>query len=359
MKAWILESLGGRFECIDVPEIEPPRGGVAVRMHATPLLSYLGAYIRGELPTYKPAGVPFAPGTNGVGVVSKIGEGVHHYRAGDRVCVNPMFAANEVSRNPARALIGLTQITPDSEAMMLDWPNGTLREQTVLPASCLVPVAALDTIEDSRLATLGKFIVPFGGLRRGTLQPGETLVVHGATGYFGSAAVLLGLAMGASRVVAAGRNVAALAALERIGAGRVVGVAMSGDVEADASALRDAAFDGADMAFDIIGRADSANGTLASLKSLRQGGRLVIMGSLGPALPIDYNEMMLNDWSIIGQFMYDRDAYPDLLNLVRAGLLDLNHVNLTTFGFDELHQAIEAAAGMSGLDCTVVEIGSE
>ena len=129
MKAWILESLGGRFECVDVPEIEPPRGGVAVRMHATPLLSYLGAYIRGELPTYKPAGVPFAPGTNGVGVVSKIGEGVHHYKAGARVCVNPMFAANEVSRNPARALIGLTQITPDSEALMLDWPNGTLRER--------------------------------------------------------------------------------------------------------------------------------------------------------------------------------------------------------------------------------------
>jgi len=110
------------------------------------------------------------------------------------------------------------------------------------------------------------------------------------------------------------------------------------------------------VAFDIVGRAASANGTLASLKSLRRGGRLVVMGSLLPPLPVDYNELMLNDWTIVGQFMYDRDAYPNLLNLVRAKLLDLEAVSVTEYALDDLPRAMDAAADMAGLDCTVVTI---
>ena len=42
-------------------------------------------------------------------------------------------------------------------------------------------------------------------------------------------------------------------------------------------------------------------------------GRLVVMGSLEAPLALDYNEVMLNNWELIGQFMYDRQAYPALL----------------------------------------------
>lgn len=354
MKAWTLEAPGRAFEYRDAAVPEPTPGSVLVSMRATPLLSYLGSYIRGELATYAPASVPFTPGTDGVGVVAAVGQGVYHYAEGDRVAINPLLVANEAVADPARILIGLTQISPDGGPLMRDWPSGTLREKALFPASCLVPLNGFDDEPDARLATLGKFIVSYGGLRRGAFRPGETLVVHGATGYFGSAAVLLGLALGASRVVAAGRNTTALERLASSRGDRVRPVVMSGDVETDVQRLRDACDGGADMAFDIVGRANSANGTLASLRCLRRGGRLVAMGSLGPALPIDYNELMLNDWTITGQFMYDRDAYPNLLNLVRAGLLDLSAVNLTTYPLAELPAAIDAAAGMSGLDCTVV-----
>lgn len=325
-------------------------------MSAMPLLSYIGAFIRGELPTYIPFGGPFTPGTNGIGAVEAVGSGVYHFKTGDRVAVNPLLVANEAVKNPAQILIGLTQISPDAQPMMRDWPSGTLCELTVFPASTLVPVQGLDDVSDERLATLGKFIVPYGGLRRGALQAGETLVVHGATGYFGSAAVLLGVALGASRVVAAGRNAAALGQLTEAVGNRVTPVLMTGDVTVDTGALRAACGGGADMAFDIVGHADSPNGTLASLKSLRRGGRLIVMGSLGPALPIDYNEVMLNDWAIIGQFMYDREAYPNLLNLIRANLLDLSKVKLAKYALTDLPRAIDAAAAMSGLDCTVVTV---
>ena len=68
---------------------------------------------------------------------------------------------------------------------------------------------------------LNRAIVPFGGLLRGRLGAGETLVVNGATGAYGTAAVLLGIAMGTARVVAAGRNAASLDALVKAAGPRV------------------------------------------------------------------------------------------------------------------------------------------
>jgi len=46
------------------------------------------------------------------------------------------------------------------------------------------------------------------------------------------------------------------------------------------------------------------------------------MGSASAALPIDYMAMLVNNWELIGQFMYPADGYRRLFELVRAGLLD-------------------------------------
>ena len=70
-----------------------------------------------------------------------------------------------------------------------------------------------DGVPAARLLGLSKLAVPCGDLLRVALSPGETLIVNGATGYFGSAGVLVALALGAARVVAAGRDCAALASL--------------------------------------------------------------------------------------------------------------------------------------------------
>jgi len=111
---------------------------------------------------------------------------------------------------------------------------------TLIPVEAATPLDGLEAFESTELAALSRFIVPFGGLVRGRLAPGETLVVNGATGAFGTAAVLLGVAMGAARVVAAGRNAAVLSEVAKAAGGRVATVALSGDVAADAAAIREA-----------------------------------------------------------------------------------------------------------------------
>ena len=353
--AWRLTAPGGSLSLEQISLPEPRPGTVLVRMEAVPLLSYLGKYAEGKLPYWYPRGA-FTPGTNGVGVVEAVGPDVYHLTPGQRVLVSPHLVAHEITDEPAQVLIGLTGISLDSGPMLDAWSDGTLAEKVVMPASTLAPLDGLDAVSSERLATLGKFTVPLGGLLRGRLSPGETLVVNGASGYFGSAAVLLGLALGAERVVATARSKEALNDLARVTEGRVVPVASTGDVEADAKALKEAAGGrGAHLAFDQVGNASEPNSTLAALKSLRRGGRMVLMGSMSAPLPLTYGEVMTNDWEIIGNFMYQRtDALKKLPALVRSGLLDLGLVRVSSFGLDELPEAIKHAASMHGFDCTVM-----
>jgi alcohol dehydrogenase len=66
-------------------------------------------------------------------------------------------------------------------------------------------------------------------------------------------------------------------------------------------------------------------------------------------------ELMANNWEIIGQFMYPADAYRRLLDLVRAGLLDISPIRPRVFTLTALPQAMEAAAKAGSLECVVVQ----
>ncbi len=355
MKAWQLDRLGGTltFKDIATPELRP--GSVLVRIEASALMSYLKAYVEGKLPMYNPPKGAFTPGTNGVGVVHAVGRDVWHLKPGQRVVLSSHFMAAENVEDPAQILIGLTAFGPAAELVQADWRDGTLAEYALMPKAAVTPAEGLDKIDSAQLVVVSRFIIPYGGLLRGRLAAGETLVVTGATGAYGSAAVLLALAMGAGRVVAAGRNAAALEALARAGGARVVPVALTGDVQADTGALRAAANGGAQMAFDMVGQARDPNATLAALRSLRRGGRLVLMGSMSAPLPLTYMELMANNWEIIGQFMLPADAYRRLLDLVRAGLLDISPIRPRVFPLTALPEAMEAAATAGSLECVVVQ----
>jgi alcohol dehydrogenase len=354
MKAWRLDRLGGTLRLEDTAIPEPRPGGVVVRIEASALMSYLKPYVEGRLPIYSPPDGPFTPGGNAIGTVHAIGPEVYHVRAGERVLVSSHIVANENTPEPAQFLLGITAGSA-GKSLQADWHDGTLAEYAHVPKSCVTPIEGLDAVRAAQLSVLPRFAVPYGGLLRGRLAAGETLVVTGTTGAYGSAAMLLSLALGAGRVVAAGRNRLALEGLARRGGSRVATVALSGDVEADAKALRAAAGAGAQMAFDMVGGAQDPNATLAALKSLRRGGRLVLMGSMGVPLPISYLEVMLNNLEILGTFMYPQDTVMRLTDLARAGLLDINAIRTRSFPLDALPSAMEAAATAGGLECIVVE----
>jgi alcohol dehydrogenase len=355
MKAWQLDRLGGTLKLDDAPIPEPRPGSVIVKIEASALMSYLKAYVEGGLPIYSPPEGRFTPGGNAIGIVHEVGPEIYHLKPGQRVVVSSHVVADETVPEPAQFLLGITAGGQDGKALQADWRDGTLAEYVRAPKGSVTAIDGLDAIDPAELAVLPRFAVPYGGLVRGRLAAGETIVVTGATGAYGSAAVLLAIALGAARVVAAGRNATKLDALARVGGPRVATVALSGDIKADAESLRAAAGGGAHAALDIVGNAQDPNATLAALRALWRGGRLVLMGSMGVPLPIPYLDVMLNNLEIIGQFMYPRDVFRRLGELTRSGLLDINAIRTRPFPLEALPSAMEAAAQADGLECIVVK----
>jgi alcohol dehydrogenase len=166
--------------------------------------------------------------------------------------------------------------------------------------------------------------------------------------------VMLAVAMGAARVVAVGRKQAALELLREAFGPRVIPAIVSGDAAKDLAIIRHAAGGGADVALDLLGAAKSTSTTLSSLRALKRGGRLVLMGSAEVPLELSFREMLANDWEVVGQFMYDRTAPAQLAALAADGLLDLRKIVVTTFKLADFRQAVEAAALMQSLDLTAV-----
>jgi alcohol dehydrogenase len=353
-KAWRLHAHNDlRFDDVETPK--PAPDGVLVRIEAGMVLSYMGRVLSGQAPYSLPP-MPFVPGTNAIARVIAVGENVSHVRPGDRVFLSPHLRGDVPDSDPPQILIGLTTTVtaPAALAMQMRWRDGVFAEIAHWPAACVTPLFDMNDRPAAELIGLAKLIVPFGGLQRTDMRGGDTILINGATGYFGSGAVMLAASMGAGRVVAVGRKREALEMLRDTFGPRVLPAVVTGDAEKDLAIIRKAAGGRADVALDLLGAAKSTSTTLSCLRTLRRGGRLVLMGSAEVPLELSFREMLANDWEVVGQFMYARQAPGQLARLAAEGLLDLKKIVVTTFNLAEFKRAMEAAALMQGLDLTAV-----
>jgi alcohol dehydrogenase len=353
-KAWRLHAHNDlRFEDVETPK--PAADGVLVAIEAGMVLSYTGKVLSGSVPYSLPP-MPFVPGTNAIARVVAVGNDVTHVRRGDRVFLSPHLRGDVPDPEPPQILIGLTATVtgPAALALQARWRDGVFAEIAHWPAACVTPLVGVDDKPATELIGLAKLIVPFGGLQRTGLRGGDTIIINGASGYFGSGAVMLAVAMGAGRVVAVGRKQAALESLRDAFGPRVIPALASGDATKDLAIIRHAAGGGADVALDLLGAAKSTSTTLSCLRALKRGGRLVLMGSAEVPLELSFREMLANDWEVAGQFMYARTAPGQLAALAASGLLDLRKIVVTRFKLADFRQAVDAAALMQGLDLTAV-----
>src|SRR6201996_8366878 len=342
-----------RVEDVETPK--PAPDGVLVAIEAGMVLSYTSKVLSGSVPYSLPP-MPFVPGTNAIARVIATGNNVAHVQNGDRVFLSPHLRGDVPDPEPPQILIGLTATVTSDAALALQarWRDGVFTEIAHWPAACVTPLAGLDERPSTELIGLAKLIVPFGGLQRTGLRGGQTVIVNGASGYFGSGAVMLAGAVGAGRIVAVGRKREALERLADAFGPRVIPAVVSGDAAKDLAIIRHAAGGGADIALDLLGAAKSTSTTLSTLRALKRGGRLVLMGSAEVPLELSFREMLANDWEVVGQFMYARQSPSQLAQLAAEGLLDLKKIAVTTFKLAEFKRAVEAAALMQGLDLTAV-----
>jgi len=359
MKAWRLEKLGGKLSLKEIPVPKTRAGSVLVKVENVSLVSYLRAYTEGKLSVYNPPGQEFTMGSNAIGHIEAVGKDIWHLKPGQCVVISSHITARENVEDPAMILLGITRAGDAAIPVQQDWPDGTLAEYVLVPAETVTPLDGLDQFSAEQIAGVTRLVVPYGGLLKGRLAQGETIIINGATGSYGTAGVLLAVAMGAAKVIAAGRNEQTLTEIAKAGGNRVVTVKLSGDVQADSMALKKAAGGGAHIAFDQVGNAKDPNSTLAALYSLRRGGRLVLMGSMLVDLPIPYSMLMINSWEIIGNFMYPARVFAKMLDLVRCGLLDISPIKPKCFRFEQLNEAMDAAAEAGNFDNVLVNCSPE
>jgi NADPH2:quinone reductase len=263
MRAVLCKELGPPEKLVveNVPSLKPGKGQVVVSVKAAGVNFPDVLIIQGKY-QFKPE-PPFSPGGEVAGVIKEVGESVTGVKPGDRV-----IAAST-------------------------W--GGFAEEMVADADRLVPMPdAMDYVPASA------FILTYGtsyhALKdRAQLKAGETLLVLGASGGVGLAAVQLGKAMGA-KVIAAASSDAKLEVCKAEGADELINYA-SEDLRARVKQIT--AGKGVDVVYDPVGGAYSE----PALRDMAWNGRFLVVGFAAGDIPkIPLNLALLKGCSIVGVF---------------------------------------------------------
>ena len=346
MKAAVLKALGSPLAIETVPEPVLGTGEVIVDVMASRVLAYANEVLSGERNYLLE--LPLVPGPGAIGRVRATGPDATHLAVGDWVYCDPTVRSRDDARAPDIILQGLTAGSEAGLPLQRYYRDGAWAEQMRVPTENAIPIGAIDQADAARWCALGTLLVPYGGFLAAQLQAGETVLVNGATGSFGSAAVAVALGMGASLVVATGRNEQALADLTRRFGARVRTVAMRGDEQDDRRQILLTAPGGIDCVLDILPPAASAIQVRTGIMAVRPHGRVVLMGGVGvlggAGLDLPYPWMMRNCISLRGQWMYPPHATILMVGLIRAGLVSLDQFAVTAFDLDDANAAVAHAA---------------
>ncbi|HTT99996.1 MAG TPA: alcohol dehydrogenase catalytic domain-containing protein [Rhizomicrobium sp.] len=350
MKAAILKAFGSPLTIETIPDPVLGTGEVIVDVVAAGVLPYMGEVLRGER-KYMLA-LPAVPGAGAVGRVRAIGPDATRLKVGDWVHCDPTVRSRDDALTPDITLQGLSARGDGGLHLQKHFHHGSYAEQMLSPTENVYPIGDVDPADAGLWCSLPLFLVPYGGLLAADFQPGQTLLVSGATGNFGSAGVAVALAMGARCVIAPGRNQAMLADLTRRFGSRVRTVTLTGNEATDIAAMKSAAPGPIDCVLDLLPPSAGVAPVRAAAMTVREYGTVVLMGGVGMLggddLALPYPWIMRNNITIRGQWMARREANTKMINLVHSGLLDLKQCEVTSFALDDANAAIAHAEARGG-----------
>lgn len=357
MRAAVLTAFGRPLEIQDVPQPEIGGGEVVVEVAASCVLPYTQEVFSGE--RRYPLEPPVVPGVGGVGRVVQAGPDATKLSVGDLVWCDPTVRSRDDALTPDITLQGWSSRGDGGRRLSRYLHDGAFAELMRVPTENVYPLPSAARDDLARWSALSVYAVPYGGLLAGGLAAGETLMVSGATGNFGSAAVAVGLAMGAGRVVVPGRNRVALNLLTGRFGPRVQPVELSGEEETDRAAMSAAADGPIDLVMDLLPPQAPSRTVRTAAMAVREYGRVVLMGGVGMGggedLALPYPWLMRNSVTIRGQWMCPRSANVGIIRLIESGALDISQDRITTFSLEETNEAIACAAEHPGpFDRTVL-----
>jgi len=263
MKAIVCKDWGppDSLELQDLPDLVPEAGEVVVEVRAAgvnfpDVLTVQGKY------QYRPE-LPFTPGNEFAGTVRAVGDGVSRFKAGDKV-------------------IGFAR-------------SGAFAEQVRAPADVLMPMPPGMDFDTAAAITLTYGTSHHAVVDRAQLKAGETMLVLGAAGGVGLAAIEIGKALGA-RVIAAASSADKLEVCRAHGADVLVDYSKEDLREALKAATGGK---GPDVIYDPVG----GPYTEPALRSIAWRGRHLVIGFAAGEIPkLPWNLMLLKGASVVGVF---------------------------------------------------------
>lgn len=350
MKAAILKAFGAPLAVETLPDPILGTGEVVVDVVTAPVLSYANEVFSGARKYLMD--LPLAPGAGAIGRVRAVGPDATRLVAGDWVLCDPTVRSRDDVMSPDITLQGLSARGEGGLRLQKHFRHGSFAEQMLVPTENAIRLGSLNTADAARWCALNTLLVPYGGLLTASLQAGETVLVSGATGSFGSAGVAVALAMGAGCVIAPGRNEKVLEDLARRFGHRLRTVKLSGSEDEDRERMRQAAPGPIDCVLDLLPPSAGTTPVRAAAMTVRPYGRVVLMGGVGmlggPGLELPYPWIMRNCITIHGQWMYPTVTIVRLVALIRSGLLKLDDFDITEFGLDDVNEAVAHAAANGG-----------
>jgi S-(hydroxymethyl)glutathione dehydrogenase/alcohol dehydrogenase len=348
MKAVVVHEIN-KIEVRDVT-LDPPKAGeVKIKMAATGVCHSDLSMANGTFPN----ALPMALGHEGAGVIEQVGQGVTNVKPGDHVvlsfvpycrdcfhCLRGEAHLCEKKRilGAGCQLDGTHRMHEDSADIPVMNGLGCMAEYAVTPSMCVVPI---DPDISMRVAALVGCAVTTGvgaALKTAQVKPGSTVAVFGCGGV-GISVIQGAVLAGAQQVIAVDLNDDKLEMAKRFGATHTVKASDTAVKEIKGLTNRR----GADYTFEAIGLGAVVEQAYAAT---RNGGKCTVvgMGKMDDRFSFDPFTFPLFAKTLCGCMFGNANPsvdFPNMLNLYRAGKLDLEGMITKTYPIDEAPQAFD------------------
>jgi len=337
LKAVVIREHGGldTLRVDDVPAPRPAEGEVLVRVRAV-ALNNIDIWARSGPPGGRPVypwgrlRLPMITGVDVAGVVEESGPGVEGWAPGDRVVVCPILYCGRCEF----CLAGEQSMCVEYHIFGEHRPGG-MAELTTVPARNLLLLPDGTSFETAAAAPACYATAWRGLITAGGLRAGEDLLVVGASGGVGTAALAIGRHAGA-RVLALVGDAEKAEKASALGSVPII----RRDHSEFSHRVRELTRRGVHMVIDPVGAATWPE----SIRSLRPGGRMVICGATGGERPdLDIREVYQRHRRIIGAPMGNLADFHAVMDLVLRGVIrPVIHAVLPLEQIREAHRIFQA-----------------
>lgn len=344
-----------RVEEVPIPEIDD--GEVLVKVEAA-------GVNRGNLSAWKGGnpGVRFSPtvlGNEISGVIAEVGRGVRSFKEGERVSVHSILTCRDCSYCrtdlqqfcPSVAIIGLIVGGEEGMPLYQRYHNGGLAQYVRAPAWALDPLP--EEIPFDVGARVHNLAVAFRTIKRAGPPREGTLVVNGATGATGASAIKCAPLFGITKVIAVSRTRETLEKVKALEPGLVEGVATE-DLPAgweEKGLLTEkirtmTGGRGADAVVDFMPTGGTV--TLQTILGMRKCGTAVLAAMNPSELNFLYGRIVFSGYEIKGSYGFVRRDKGELMEILRAGKLEVSDLVTHKFPLEEVNTAAETVENRTG-----------